>query len=172
MIELFRVNKRDPSKRGKREMGRATRSILIITQILVLSSSAWAYLGGSVSSIQEDQNALSAKSLTVTKSSSSFSVYELSFGKRTIREYVSPSGTVFGVAWKGAHPVNLEQLLGNYKSDYVQARAAAPAIHGRGFYNIKGQSVVVQKWGPVRRLQGRAYAPGLIPQGVKFDEIN
>jgi hypothetical protein len=36
---------------------------------------------------------------------------------------------------------------------------------------LKANNVVVEKWGHMRNLQGRAYAPALMPQGVSVDEI-
>jgi hypothetical protein len=42
---------------------------------------------------------------------------------------------------------------------------------GRRHVTVKTDGVVVEKWGHMRNLQGRAYAPALIPQGVSVDEI-
>jgi hypothetical protein len=42
---------------------------------------------------------------------------------------------------------------------------------GRRHVTVKTDSVVVEKWGHMRNLQGRAYAPALIPKGVNVDEI-
>jgi len=36
---------------------------------------------------------------------------------------------------------------------------------------VRTDRVVVEKWGNMRNLQGRAYAPALIPPGVSIDEI-
>src|SRR5271168_5407612 len=41
----------------------------------------------------------------------------------TVNEYIAPSGTVFGVAWKGHRPPDLSVLLGSYYSEYSSASA-------------------------------------------------
>jgi len=42
---------------------------------------------------------------------------------------------------------------------------------GRRHVQVKTDGVVVEKWGHMRNMQGRAYAPALIPKGVNVDEI-
>jgi len=41
----------------------------------------------------------------------------------------------------------------------------------RRHFVVRTDRVVVEKWGHVRNLQGRAYPPALIPLGVSVDEI-
>ena len=43
---------------------------------------------------------------------------------------------------------------------------------GRHFRAVRGQRVVVERWGHMRSLHGRAYDPALFPAGVKIDEIS
>jgi hypothetical protein len=87
-----------------------------------------------------------------------------------VREYVSPSGIVFAIAWNGSQP-DLSQLLGSYEKQYRQALKDTPRQPGVRRLRVKAPEVVVETWGHMRNLRGRAYAPALIPSGVTLDEI-
>lgn len=89
----------------------------------------------------------------------------------TVREYVSPSGVVFAVAWNGLVHPDLQVLLGNYHQDYRKALASAVREPGRRGTKVTTERLVVQTWGHMRNLQGRAYLPELLPEGVSVDEI-
>ena len=88
-----------------------------------------------------------------------------------MREYVSPSGVVFGIAWSGLVPPDLTQLLGSYAPEYQEALQQTPRQKGSRHLRVETPGVIVEKWGHMRNLQGRAYAPALIPPGVSVDEI-
>ena len=129
-----------------------------------------AALGESVDSIASDQKALSAVRRTA-KTSTGYTVHEIRSETMTIREYVSPSGVVFGIAWNGLTHPDLTPLLGSYSSEYQKAMIHARRQPGRRHVQLKTDGVVVEKWGHMRNLQGRTYAPALIPPGVSIDEI-
>ncbi len=78
---------------------------------------------------------------------------------------------VFGIAWNGMSRPDLTTLLGSYANAYRTALQQSPRTPGHRFRQIKTDRVVVEKWGHMRNLQGRAYAPALIPQGVSVNEI-
>ena len=90
-----------------------------------------------------------------------------------MREYVASSGVVFGVAWNGLIRPDLTQLLGAYANEYHEAlrRILHSKGKGRNRLDVKTNRVVVQQWGHMRNLRGRAYVPSLIPSGVGVDEI-
>ena len=46
-----------------------------------------------------------------------------------------------------------------------------PNLAARAYPLTSPDRVVVEKWGHMRNLQGRAYAPALLPPGVSSDEI-
>ena len=129
-----------------------------------------ATLGEKAESIAKDKKALSARSRAVT-SHSKFSIQEVCNNAVTVREYITPSGIVFGVAWNGVVQPDLTVLLGSYAGEYQQARQRQPRRHGRRQSEVKGGRVVVETWGQMRNLQGRAYDPALIPEGVTADDI-
>jgi hypothetical protein len=141
------------------------------TAVLPVVQQAQAGLGESVDSVVSDRKALSAVQRATT-AYSGYTVHEFASDATTVREYVSPSGIVFGVAWNGLTYPNLTPLLGSYHSEYQQAlrqETRKPGI--QRYHAVRTDGVVVEKWGHMRNLQGRAYAPALIPPGVSIDEI-
>jgi len=137
---------------------------------LATAQQARAALGESVDSITSDSRTISAVRSAATVSAD-YTVHELRTDLISVREYVSPAGIVFGVAWNGPVPPDLTVLLGSYAEEYRQAQSQTPRQRGRRHIQVKTSRVVVERWGHMRNLQGRAYAPDLIPQGVSVDEI-
>jgi hypothetical protein len=129
-----------------------------------------ATLGESADSVASDQKSLSAI-WGATTISPGYTVHEVRTETMTVREYVSPSGVVFGIAWNGLTHPDLTPLLGSYSSEYQKAMSHAKRQPGRRHVQVKTDGVVVEKWGHMRNLQGRAYVPALIPQGVSVNEI-
>jgi len=89
----------------------------------------------------------------------------------TVREFIAPSRIVFAVTWNGIARPDLSILLGSYKSEYDSALKSSARIHGRRSRSIRTDRVVVEHWGHMRDLSGRAYDPSLIPGGVSLEEI-
>ena len=143
---------------------------LSIVLTVFAAQQAQAALGESVDSVASDQKAISAVRRAM-KTSTGYTVHEIKSETITVREYVSPSGVVFGIAWNGLTHPDLTPLLGSYFSEYQKAMTHDHRQPGRRHVTVKTDSVVVEKWGHMRNLQGRAYAPVLIPQGVSVDEI-
>jgi hypothetical protein len=132
---------------------------------------AQAGLGESADSVASDRKALSAVQRATT-THKAYTVHEFASDATTVREYVSPSGIVFGIAWNGLAYPDLRPLLGPYDREYRAALRQEPRKPGlRRYHAVRTDGVVVEKWGNMRNLQGRAYAPALIPPGVSIDEI-
>jgi Protein of unknown function (DUF2844) len=143
---------------------------LVIVVALAFSQWANAALGGSADTITADRKALQAVHRATT-SHNGYTVVEVVSDATAVREYVSPSGVVFGIAWNGyVHP-DLAQLLGSYWGEYSAAQQKAARIFGRTRQQLATENIVVEKWGHMRNLQGRAYVPSLVPAGVRIDEI-
>lgn len=136
----------------------------------VLARQAEAVLGGSASSVTSDRQALSAVHRATTNRGA-YTVQEFQSGATTVREYVSSSGVVFAVAWNGRVHPDLTTLLGSYAGEYQAALRQTARKRGLRRQDVRSDQVVVEKWGHMRNLQGRAYAPALIPSGVTNDEI-
>jgi hypothetical protein len=138
--------------------------------VLVTARPVRATLGGAADSVESDRRALFAVRGGTTVHNS-YSVEEIDYGGTALREYVSPDGIVFAIAWNGIRHPDLTALLGSYSGPYNKALQKTPCQPGARHLSLKADGVVVQKWGHVRNLQGRAYVPDLIPPGVALDEI-
>jgi hypothetical protein len=139
--------------------------------ILAIPQRAQGMLGESADSVTSDTKALSAvegaKSLR-----NGYAIQEIHSDSITIREYVSSAGIVFGIAWNGLIHPDLTLLMGSYAAEYQEAKQRIPRRPGhRPYQVVKTNRIVVEKWGHMRNLQGRAYAPALIPPAVSIDEI-
>jgi hypothetical protein len=143
---------------------------ILSVSILMIAQKAQAALGESAESITKGSKELSA-SRRATTTRNRYTVQEIVSDSNTVREYVSPSGMVFAIAWNGLTHPDLTQLLGSYVGEYQQALRQTKRAPGQRQFQLKANNVVVEKWGHMRNLQGRAYAPALIPQGVSVDEI-
>lgn len=131
---------------------------------------ALATLGESVDSVESDREALTAVRGAST-ARSGYTIHEIKTDSAVVREYVSPAGIVFAIAWNGLVHPDLTELLGAYAGEYEEALRQAPRKRGRRQLQVKANRVVVEKWGHIRDLKGRAYAPDLIPPGVSLDAI-
>ena len=128
-----------------------------------------ATLGESADSIEQDRRFLSATRGS-TVAGEGYEVQEIHSDAVTIREYISPSGFVFGIAWDGPLP-DLAQVLGPYAGEYQEALRRTARVPGRPFRVVKANGVVVETWGLMRDLHGRAYSPELVPPGVPIDVV-
>ena len=89
-----------------------------------------------------------------------------------MREYVSLSGNVFGVAWQGRTHHDLHQMLGAYYDQFVQAVQALRAQrHGHGPLLIQQSGLVVQMGGHMGSLSGSAFLPQSVPAGMRTQDI-
>src|SRR5437899_10688073 len=101
----------------------AVPGTLLSAMVLVLSLPTWATLGDNASSVLSDRARM--KGTLHSTDNRSYILHEITLSSGgKIREYVSPTGAVFAVAWDGQFPPNLQQLLGPY---YEQARQARQA---------------------------------------------
>jgi hypothetical protein len=138
--------------------------------IFAATQPAQATLGESLDSVTLDKKALHAVS-SVTRTTSKYTVHEIHSEVNNVREYVSPSGIVFGIAWNGLTNPDLTQLLGTYDSEQKKAVSHFKRQPGHRHSRIKSDNIVVERWGHMRNMQGRAFVPALMPAGVSIDEI-
>ncbi|NVN93113.1 MAG: DUF2844 domain-containing protein [Desulfuromonadales bacterium] len=136
----------------------------------VIAQQGEAALGRSSDSVSTDRKALSAVH-RATISRSGYRIQEIASDATTVREYVSPSGVVFAIVWNGRMHPDLTTLLGSYAAEYQAAVQQTSRKRGRRRRQVVSEQIVVETWGHMRNLQGRAYAPALIPSGVTIDEI-
>jgi hypothetical protein len=102
-----------------------------------------------------------------------YTVRQTTFANGTVvREYLSSSGTVFGVAWQGPRMPNLSELLGSYFTQYastVKANRRAGRVRGPGI--VAGEGLVVHSGGHMGAFTGNAWLPQALPAGVAASAI-
>jgi hypothetical protein len=82
-----------------------------------------------------------------------------------VREFLTPKGKVFGIAWQGPRTPDLQVLLGSYFPGWRDAVANQPhqSLHRSV---IQTPSLVVRMAGAMGFVTGSAWAPRLVPAGV------
>ncbi len=143
----------------------------ILAASVCMSLPAFAGLGDEVSSVDADQAHMQGER-RITQAAA-YSVHEIKTPTGiTVREYVSSSGKVFGVAWQGPWPPDMRQILANYFETYRQATEAEANSHtGRKPLVIRRPELVMHSGGHMRSFNGRAYIPSLLPSGVTPESI-
>ncbi len=139
----------------------------------------WATLGDNAASVLTDQARMKGTVRSVDNQTYVMHEITATSGAK-VREFVTPGGAVFGVAWEGQQPPDLQQLLGPYYQQAKQARQAqlqdqnasqnAPRAH-RAPVAIQTPGLVLYEGGHVRSFHGAAYIPQLIPPGVQASDI-
>jgi hypothetical protein len=139
---------------------------ILSASLVLLALPAFAGLGEDSSSVDADQAHIQGER-RITQASS-YSVHEIKAPTGTIvREYVSASGQVFGVAWQGPWLPNMQQILASYFETYRQASEVQANSHtGRRPLVINQADLVVRSGGHMRAFAGQAYVPTLLPKGV------
>jgi hypothetical protein len=130
---------------------------------------AGAALGEAESSVQSDVVALQA-SIKSSEDRTIYRLHEIQLPTGTfLREFVSPEGKVFAVAWNGPHMPDLRQAFGQYFNSFV---AGAKLSRGdRTHLQIQQSDLVVEIRGHMRAYSGRAYLPDAIPGGVDLGDL-
>jgi Protein of unknown function (DUF2844) len=128
---------------------------------------AHAALGDHISSVDADRVRLKASARMTQRAA--YTLHELqSDNGVVVREFVSPAGTVFGVAWQGPALPDLQQVLGTHFDEYVQALRQKRA---RGPRAARYGNLIVQVSGHQRAITGRAYLADAIPANVNAEEV-
>ena len=147
---------------------------LIASLLLILPLPALAVLGDTAASVLNDQARMKGTLRSVDNRT--YVMHEITTPSGTVvREFASPQGAVFGVAWEGQFTPDLQQLLGPYYQQAQQAQQAAASTQQRqrrGPVVIETPDLVVYETGHVRSFRGQAYIPKLVPQGVQASEIH
>jgi hypothetical protein len=137
---------------------------------MLWSLNSFAALGGDTSSVQADAIHLQG-ALQIT-TNASYAVHEIQAPTGTrVREYVSPSGKVFAIAWQGPSIPDLKQLLGSYFPQFQQAAQAPETRPSRTRISVRQSNLVVQQAGHMRAFFGRAYLTDQLPSGVTEESI-
>ena len=135
----------------------------------LLPRMAGAALGQPEASAAADALALKGSIKSTEQASYRIHTIELPSGA-VLREFATPGGNVFAVAWSGPSLPNLRQSLGQYFDEYVTAAQAKRGSHHQ--LVIQQDDLVVQSSGHMRDFSGRAYVPRALPAGVTTDELH
>ena len=144
--------------------------IAFILQLLLISP-AFGSLGGALDSVQADQSRMMAT--IKTTDARAYSIHEITTPAGVVvREYVSASGRVFGVAWQGPFMPDMRLILGVYFQHFSVAAKGQRETHcNRNLLLISEPGIVVESGGHMRSYSGRAYDPGLLPEGVDENDV-
>jgi hypothetical protein len=133
---------------------------------------ASATLGSDVTTVNEDRAKMQGALTSITRNDR-FEVHQLQASNgTTVREYVSPTGTVFAVSWEGPWMPDLRQVLGPYFDAYQRTvPAVRNARRSHGPMTFRSGDLVVQIGGHPRAFVGRAYIERLMPPGMQAQTI-
>jgi hypothetical protein len=151
------------------------KTILLIAVATLLALAiplpAEASLGGDIISVHADQARLQGTLAATKNSAYTVETITLPTGL-SVHEYVSTTGQVFAVTWKGPTHPSLQQILGSYFPTFKQAlQARQKNTRSRGPMIIKQADLVVEIAGHMGALVGRAYVPGMVPSNIQLEEI-
>ena len=146
------------------------RPFIFAVIFIVSAPVAFAGLGDPAESVHLDKKNLSSK-LVNSDIYPAYSTQNLESDSSTIKEYINKDGIIFAITWQGLDHPDLSVLLGSHYENYKTLVKLEPPQAGRRHHSVKRENLVVQKWGNMRNLRGRAYDPLLLPPGVALDEI-
>lgn len=143
-------------------------SVLLI--LVLAQMPAWAVLGQTEASVTTDQQRMKTEDRVQTFAS--YKVHQLTTTNGpTVREYVSPQGVVFGVAWRGRFMPNVNQLLGTYVENLQTATADQTHIQRRRGITVKTGDFVYSNFCHMQNCTGRAYVPAFVPSSVSAEVV-
>lgn len=144
--------------------------VTLVLSPLLFCICGYAVLGQQIVSIRSDSVRLRAQVNVLP--AHSYSVHEMYAPNGVqVREFVSASGQIFAVAWKGPYVPDLRQLIGEYFDQYMDAMANMRRTHG-GVVHVETGDLVFESGGHMRFIVGRAYLRSKLPDGVGPDEIH
>ena len=138
-------------------------AIAVWPALFLVAAPAFGVLGGSVDSVQADQQRLRGQLISLARDR--YTLHQINAPDGTVvREYASPSGQIFGVAWQGPTMPDLSPLLGSRFADFQQAVRSSP--RRRGPVVVRVGQFVLESGGHLRAFHGRAYLADLLPDNV------
>lgn len=147
------------------------KTTLKVLLIVVLGSvPAWATLGQYEGSVSVDQQNL--RSQDRVQSYQTYKVHQLTTANGTVvREFISPNGMVFGVAWQAPFMPDVKQLLGSYVNSLQNATPADTRVHDRRAMVVKTSDFIYVSGGHMRFYRGHAFVPSLVPSNVSVEVV-
>jgi hypothetical protein len=144
-------------------------ALVVIAAATLVSTSASAGLGEPVASVAKDHLALHGATLAVT-TREGYAIHETTTTDgATVRQFVSPSGTVFAVSWAGRTQPDLQLLLAKHYTRYLAATKEPHASHK--VLSVATPDVVINVARHVRGFTGSALIPALVPAKVSVADL-
>jgi len=151
------VNKR--KARGWERMKAILPTLLVV---ILGAAPLWAALGGYESSVNLDQQVL--RGVDREEARQGYKLHQITSADGTVvKEFISPAGLVFEVAWQGSHMPNLQQLLGASMNDLLVALQSKTLRNARAPLIVRTDRLVFVSAGHMRSFHGYAYVPRLVP---------
>jgi hypothetical protein len=146
--------------------------VLVAASALMLPARAFAELGGDLKSVERDRAKM--KAATSVRQMQRYAIHEMRLDSgSTVREFATPEGKIFAIAWQGPFHPDYQQLLGPYFDELQRGtqQGAQQRRARRAPVMIETPGFVFQSLGHARALAGRAYLPQMLPSGVNVEEI-
>jgi hypothetical protein len=141
---------------------------VVLLSCLVGARDAHATLGEDVASVAANEQHLSAVR-HVVKLPMGGERHDLELPSGTVvHEYLSATGAVYAVTWRGPRKPNLLELLGQYQSQLASRDKGI----GHNQMNVVGSDFRLQSMGHRRTSSGRAWVPSLVPAGVTIGSLD
>ena len=153
---------------------RSLARLLAASCLALATAAAHAVLGGRAPAIAADSNRLAGtRRIEPAAANADVQVHVIVLADGSqVREFVGPAGIVFAVAWSTRFKPRLETLLGTYATTYADAAARSARGPGvRHAMTIAGDDLVVHAAAHLNAHVGLAYAPSLVPAGVRIDDL-
>lgn len=145
----------------------------IVLNVLILlmmgTAPAGAVLGEYESSVTLDQQAFEGQRREEVHTGYKLHIITAADGT-VVKEFVSPAGKVFGIAWQSPHMPNVTQLLGANMAVLEQAVEGRKGRRG-GPLVVQTPQLIFVSGGHTRFYIGRAYVPSLIPSNVPAELV-
>jgi hypothetical protein len=155
-----------------RRAGPALATALALSLALLSARPAQAVLGEAASSVQADQLRLAAQRRTSRTLDAEVQVLTLPDGS-SIRQYLTPAGLVYAVAWNTRSKPRLDQLLGAHFAAYAQggrlAMSQRAGVHHHAV--VEQGDLVVESSAHLNAHVGRAWLRSLLPTATARDAI-
>jgi hypothetical protein len=154
---------------GLPRLVRALPALAALT-FAAFTAPASAALGGDEESVHADTTRFRGQMISAAMLQ--YTRHDIATGPdAAIHEYLSRTGKVFAVTWKGPLPPDLSQLFGSYFDSYRTAVIAQSHPGGHRRVSVAQPDLVVQSVGRLRAFMGKAYVPSLVPAGVDVTEL-
>jgi len=143
------------------------RALAAILLLFLVTLPAAATLGQSRDSVESDRRLLHGRLTTVEAQGYTIHQFTRDDGG-VLKEFVSPDGKVFGIAWQGPTMPNLAQLLGSHFAEFQQATKSAQR---RAPLSVHVGQLVVESSGHLRSFRVRAYLINLLPNDLSPEVV-